>query len=203
MDIKAAFPSVAHQFLFLTLRFLKAPLWFVRFLKALYTNNSAVNFDGQFRFWILSGVLQGCPLSGSLFALTFDSILRALAKRLASRCLGEPLACADDVGTSLKSLLGLPSIAKLFKVVSLISGLSLNVSKTVLVPLGALFTEALEFAIRFWISQNCPEWSQIQISSCAKYLGFILGPGAIGNKSSLAAPLQKFRTRIETIVPLV
>ncbi len=47
-------------------------------LKRMYAGNDAYyNYDGQLQwlFLVISGVLQGCPLSGSLFLLCFDSLL--------------------------------------------------------------------------------------------------------------------------------
>ena len=60
----------------------------------------------------MSGIIQGCPLSGSIFAFAIDVILRMMIHELNLAC-GRSLitsaafvikACADDIGASLARL---------------------------------------------------------------------------------------------------
>jgi hypothetical protein len=74
LDIAAAFPSILHDYMFMVLnRFLKDhPI--LTMIKGIYTNTSC---DMIIRgaivkgFAMYCGVRRGCPLSGTLFALTF------------------------------------------------------------------------------------------------------------------------------------
>eukprot|EP00959_Pyramimonas_sp_CCMP1952_P132813 2776520-Pyramimonas_sp.AAC.1 len=50
-------------------------------------------------FWALRGIKQGCPLSGSLFCLGFDPILRYMQYLLPPQ-LGVLGVFADDTGIS-------------------------------------------------------------------------------------------------------
>ena len=72
-DFCAAFPSIAHDFMFIIFTALGLPEGLLAFLKALYTNNRCFGrFDGLtfYLYDILScGIIQGCPSSGSLRSL--------------------------------------------------------------------------------------------------------------------------------------
>ena len=75
-DMEAAFPSVAHIFLFLTLLKVGLPLGVLNIFKGIYDNVRAIGFSNEgeaiFLFYVLSGVLQGCPLAGSAYAIVAD-----------------------------------------------------------------------------------------------------------------------------------
>jgi hypothetical protein len=53
----------------------------------------------RFLFWILSGIIQGCPCSGSLFAIAADFIIRALAAEITD----DLWAFADDIAILIDS----------------------------------------------------------------------------------------------------
>eukprot|EP00973_Karenia_brevis_P077001 10692653-Karenia_brevis.AAC.1 len=50
-----------------------------------------------------SGVIQGCPLSGTLFAVVIDIFLEFMSQDIFEKGRGEIAACADDIGGVLKS----------------------------------------------------------------------------------------------------
>ena len=79
-DFAAAFPSISHRSLFTVLRWLKVPAGLMRLLEAFYTEVRGLGLSGQELFRIFAGVLQGCPLSGSLFTISIDAFMRALQK---------------------------------------------------------------------------------------------------------------------------
>ena len=54
-----------------------------------------------FIFVALSGVLQGCTVSGSLFVIANDPLLHMLKVQLESSSLAWLRACADDTGTAM------------------------------------------------------------------------------------------------------
>ena len=73
----AAFPGVSHFFLMLVLSLSRAQQGFINIIKGMYAHNAALTIcEGVSRlaFWILCVVLQGCPLSGMLFALVIDPL---------------------------------------------------------------------------------------------------------------------------------
>eukprot|EP00973_Karenia_brevis_P023818 3285794-Karenia_brevis.AAC.1 len=60
---------------------------------------------------VTSGVSQGCPLSGSLWAIAFHPILEIFQRKIEEPGLGVVRACADDVGCALLSMQSLVIIA--------------------------------------------------------------------------------------------
>jgi len=77
-DFATAFPSVAHKWLQLCLEYAGFPEHMRNFVKALYTDNKGfISVDGLILAFCVfgSGVLQGCPLSGSLFVICINPFL--------------------------------------------------------------------------------------------------------------------------------
>ena len=71
-----------------------------------------------------------------------------------------------------------------------ISGLDLNVSKTVLIPLWQFSNDK---NVQSLVKEHCPAWGGIPIATRGKYLGFIIGPGV--GRESWIKPLYKFKQR--------
>ena len=165
-DFAAAFPSVSHQWLFLTLDALQFPKGIIALVKNMYTRNSALYFNGTENiclFHIITGVLQGCPLSGLLFAACMDPFLRHIERvtsgsiRIATpqfayaphhmahthipTCIVR--ACADDVGASMGNISSLVSLHACYSEMQIVSGLKLKPKKCVIIPLAAKFHTAL------------------------------------------------------------
>ena len=70
-----------------------------------------------------------------------------------------------------------------------ISGLELNIKKTVLVP---LFPHT-PLDLRAQFHERAPLWGQIGIENAAKYLGLFIGPGS--SSLSWHAPMRKYLDR--------
>ena len=99
-DLAAAFASVSHA-LFAALSILKLPVGLGSIIDKLYENNKGYCCsDGTFNFMfnVLCGVMQGCPLSGSLFVIVIDPIMFLFEKYICQPGFGQILACADDLG---------------------------------------------------------------------------------------------------------
>ena len=142
-DFCAAFPSIAHDFMFIIFTALGLLEGLLAFLKALSTNNRGFGrFDGlTVCFYdILSGIIQGCPASGSLFVLSVDGFLRLLNSLVAG---ATNQAFADDIGFVIPSLEHLPKYYRAFNMFERISGLALKPKKCVIIPLGREFSESL------------------------------------------------------------
>lgn len=102
-DIRSAFPSVSWEWIWRVLRRSSAPDWVITALKLLYNGSfSEVAFAGEASahgFPVRRGILQGCPASGSLWAILFDPIVRALIDaHLEPR--GSLTAFADDLAAA-------------------------------------------------------------------------------------------------------
>jgi len=73
-----------------------------------------------------------------------------------------------------------------------VSGLRLNIAKTVIVPLFP--HDGSE--VRALLSSEAPDWGGVTIAEAAKYLGFYVGPGRL--QHSWTAPLAKFLDRAKS-----
>ena len=138
-DFAAAFPSVERPFLMAVFRSLGWPSLLLNFIEVLYNDNYCeMVIDGaRYRGFVIDrGIRQGCPLSPFLFAVASDLLLRKLVRDLPS---GTTRAYADDTAYVDPMLLDhLGALETIFSEYAEISGLELNVRKTVLVPLGRL-----------------------------------------------------------------
>ena len=104
LDVLQAFPMLAHRWLWLVLNAtIRARALFNKIV-AHYHNPSVLDDMHRLKFLILSGVIQGCPLSGSLFAIAMDPILRLLFDRLENPRIGRRLvrACANSTTRATK-----------------------------------------------------------------------------------------------------
>jgi hypothetical protein len=121
------------------------------------------------------GIRQGCPLSPLIFAVVVDILLRRISKILENK--GLTRAFADDTAAVLKNFFeSMPGVAGLFGEYAKISGLYLNYSKTVVIPLW-LPQEKDYREVGKLLAGLGKDWEQVLVRSCAKYLGFLVGPG--------------------------
>lgn len=99
LDVEAAFSSIPHSAVFSALKKYGLGTRFCQLIEDIYRNNvtSFIGTSNPSRsVQVNSGVRQGCPLSGLLFALTIDPVLRKLSAPDAS--FGHSsLAYADDI----------------------------------------------------------------------------------------------------------
>ena len=78
-DFAQAFPSVRQSWLHCTLSVSKVPAGFRKAVVQLYLLNPCSMVTGGVScliFWITSGIVQGCPLSGSLFVAASNPFYR-------------------------------------------------------------------------------------------------------------------------------
>jgi len=102
-------------------------------------------------------------------------------------------AFADDTAAVVADYTtALPALQKLFSEFEAISGLALNISKTVFIP---LWTATPSSNICTLLREVCPDWRRLKVDSKGKYLGFWIGPGAA--LRSWASPLEKYKRRSE------
>jgi len=125
-------------------------------------------FEG---FEVTAGIRQGCPLFPLLFATVADVMLRRLARQFPGDMIR---AYADDLAMVFKDLPGQGSaIMKTFEEYARVSGLHLNLAKTIAIP---LWLQSVAYVRSLFASLH-PAWNPILWDDHAPYLGFILGPG--------------------------
>jgi hypothetical protein len=176
-DIAAAFPSLAHQWLFVVLRRMKVPRFMIMCIQELYRDCFAeMVLLGQRwgRLPIRSGIRQGCPASGSLFVLAMDPCIRYLVSKMSPR-RGILTAFADDLAAAVPELFpALVILEKAFQVVARCSSLELHPGKVVVIPLW----KYVESEVRASIADVAPSLATALIQNFGKLLGFFVGPGA-------------------------
>ena len=113
---------------------------------------------------------------------------------------GHEIVCAfaDDTAAVVSDYITtLPCLQKLFSEFASISGLSLNIAKTVFIPLWCInITPNINNLLR----EVCPPWRSLRVDNKGKYLGFWIGPGA--ELHSWRAPLHKYVSRAQSWVSL-
>jgi endonuclease/exonuclease/phosphatase family metal-dependent hydrolase len=205
LDIAAAFPSLLHDYMKTVLTKFLGDHPLNHMITAMYDSTSCdLVLRGQVTpgFRVLCGVRQGCPLSGSLFALAFHPILVCLSDALfkAAMHVGHDIfGYADDLALVLYDLwLLLPALDHALAVVASAAGLHINWKKVQLIPLWRSPNLA---AMRNRISATCPRWKPTQLALTAKYLGIQVGPG-VTDSFVFAAPLTKYLERCRFIAKM-
>ena len=162
-------------------------------------------------YFITAGVIQGCPLSGSIFALSIDSLIGCLSSQLLEAPAHFPArprdfaqqyvipgspsrvwACADDIGMVLCDRSVLVRCFETFECFRALSSLILKPQKSVVILLAA-WSEADVAAMQTFLDAEVPAWTHFKICSHATYLGWVLGPTAKATQWSEA--IAKFRHR--------
>ena len=87
-----------------------------------------------------TGMRQGCPLSGLLFAICVDVLIRRISAQAGPE--GCIRAFADDIASIIPELRHLPKYRNAFNGFAKISGLALKLKKCVIIPLGFELTPA-------------------------------------------------------------
>jgi endonuclease/exonuclease/phosphatase family metal-dependent hydrolase len=196
IDFRAAFPSILHGWIKAVLIATGLPLCFVYAFLSLYIAVSAtVRFGSgsSSSFLMQSGIRQGCPASGAIFALCIDPLLRRIYAWLPSPW-SKLVAYADDLAIALRGARGL--VAQLFAIIDEAepaTGLCINVGKSTLVP---LWTKDIA-AATLEVQSSSSRLASLEVAAFFKHLGVLVGPGALATR--WAAPLAKFLDRAISI----
>ena len=202
-DYAAAFASVIHEWMFHVLDTSGWPLGLVNLIKGTYHNCRAFVEVGGHLAWmctILSGVLQGCPLSGTIFALIMEPFLRMFLRDVVRPGLGHVLACADDIGAVVNKISSLQVLARIFRLAEACVGLTLKPGKCIVVPLHSPCTCHVVSVVRDRLATLVPRWSGFLVKPHAKYLGIWLGPSA--GSRQWRDQLAKWRSRVSDVASL-
>jgi exonuclease III len=191
-DFAAAFPSLAHAWIFIVLLTMQFPTFLIDVIKLLYEDCMVELLYGAAShrpFRALAGIKQGCPLSGTLFALALDPFIRLLCLTIPKQ-LGMITAFADDIAIVAMHLFkALTALAPVFATLQAASCLEVNPGKTVVIPLWAQGC----FETRRWLFDCLPAWAAFKIQLCGRFLGYLIGPDAEGSRWDLS--LDKFWQR--------
>lgn len=177
VDFRTAFPALSRRWLLKVLRAMGMPLGMVRVVEQLYINcECMLVFSGEVvgTMAITSGIKQGCPMSGSLFALAVDPFLRCI---LVTSVVGllRLEAYADDLAIVMSKFWeDVRAIMEQFHRWRLASALALNERKCVMAPLWPFIASDISERL----AVDCPPLSGCVVSGSARYLGVEVGPDA-------------------------
>ena len=140
---------------------------------------------------MLSGIRQGCPASGTLFALAIDPCLRFLMSFIGPE-RGILNAYADDIAAVLRDLFDtIKIIDDTFTIIGQATALHLHPGKVQIIPLWKYD----EVAIREQINIIAPRLAKAKIQKSGKLLGIFVGPGAAEHQWSGVAGELRARSR--------
>ena len=115
-----------------------APSWFFNYIKAIYAVNNTYHMNSHgktFLYSISCGVLQGCPLSATLFLFCINPFLVHFEAAMCGRFEAHVRACADDVGIVFADFRSLKVAYKVFNCAKMYANLCLGPSKCNVIPL--------------------------------------------------------------------
>ena len=200
LDFGAAFASVARTWIWRVLEASSLPKGYVTALKAAYrwvacyaASKGQDTNEATLLFFVNSGILQGCPTSGLVWAVLSHPFLAGIDRMLQRQALGWVRACADDIGIVLRKGIGLLRLKRLMDRIEAGTLLKLKTKKCVIVPLwGPLTAEATRLA-RAIINICAGGWANFSVADRALYLGILLGPGVA--EDMWTEPMTKWATR--------
>lgn len=127
-------------------------------------------------FWVtdkprlVEVVSSGCPLSGAVFVVIADPLIRYLHQRLHGPKAGMVLRLADDMGIVLRSARFLEMLRPMLDHIALVSGLRCQVAPLVAKP------NAADLACLHDCQRRAsPAWQAVQVVQVGTYLGVFLG----------------------------
>lgn len=196
LDVEAAFPSVSHEWLYRFFKHIGAPAALCMCVRMAYSGlSTTVSFGTSCTrsFRLRAGVRQGCPASGSIFAMLLDPWVRLLSRRLSAP--DHVIAVyADDVAVGARSLRDAARpLAAAAVVLQRATGLRMKGSKCVAIPCREGDTERIADALA-----ATSVFGDSSVAQSARYLGITLGPR--GDASQSRDALAKFWERTVDIV---
>lgn len=197
LDFLSAFPAANRDYVLRSLRGAGLPIGALRLAAALYAPTSTLIAAGNgppVRMLVSAGVPQGCPLSGTAFAVAAQPVVQQLACDAGHR--GLALAYADDLGLLLPEMCRLSAASRSLNAFARASAIALKISKCRLVPLRLHDRPrpAVIDAYRRAVERFAPAWRSMSIAFSAPYLGFTVGPAASLAEQWLG-PIAKLRSR--------
>ena len=158
-DFAAAFPSIFHDWILGVFGAYGFPEGYCSFLEGLFFHNVAYSSSkgvSIFLYVIIVGIIQGCPASGQIFAVSSNPIFAMLQETQDLINAPGPLGavvrgCADDIGAALASFKLLSLFKPAFDCALDFAGLRLNDVKCTLVPLNFANFDGVSKAIREWL----------------------------------------------------
>lgn len=135
LDFRAALPSISQRYMRECMKAARLPGGWLRLVELLYGPADSQIGRAALRhgehYVVTGGSPQGCPLSGSAFALATVPLLLPLRGLLGARA---GFAYADDIGLLIEDMGYIPAIARTFDAFRRATELELRLDKCKLIP---------------------------------------------------------------------
>jgi hypothetical protein len=200
-DFAVAFPSISQTRVAQCMAAAGFPRGFADLTAGVYHLPSCLSTgqtNSSFLWWAFSGILQGCPLSGTLFAVGTHPLLCELKHEIEGKQLGVTRACADYIGAALRDISALRPIKCVFDTAAACANLQLQPTKCVLVPGAVACSAEVVAAVGAWLCRWIPDWKHFSVASHALYLGAMVGPAAGAHQWTAA--MSKWKGRVAKFV---
>ncbi|CAB4069736.1 unnamed protein product [Lepeophtheirus salmonis] len=133
LDMRKAFDSVSHESMIRALKMHKIPSPIINYIYMVYMNAST-SLEGRLPTKLKRGILQGDPMSGTLFTLVMESVfhdIKCEAPYIIENSVAiDRMMYADDTILISESISGLQSYLTQFEEAALKVGLELNSKKS-------------------------------------------------------------------------
>ena len=156
-DFGSAFASAAQAWIFVVLHVMNLPAGFIDLCYGFFSYIIGVSKKSNgitaLLFLVNSGVVQGCSLSGLLFAIAINPFLAEMVNKIDNRDFGVTRACADDIGVCPEVFAHAECFATLF----------LKIPKCVLTPLSTYLPAAYSRSpVHFTESRSHGHYQMVQ-----------------------------------------
>ena len=166
IDFEKAFDTIRWSYLYRCLKFFNFGEMFTKWVKVIYNNiqSTIINNGHTSEYFKLSrGIRQGCPISPYLFIIAVEvmAIYIRQSKDIKGIWVGNAefkiSQLADDTGMFVQDIQSIKNVIKCLEDFKIISGLKLNIDKTIGKPIGLLENtdlERLEDIGIVWTNEN-------------------------------------------------
>ena len=165
-DCATSFPSVGHAWLLLVLKCIKRWDAYYCAIRRTYENNHVYIDNAGFLislFRLFFAILQGCPLSGTLFSFVIDPLPCMFRRHMNSAIVR---ACADDRGAAVKRLRDLLILHDMSALFETASGIVLKPAKMIIIHTVCDCNAENTSMVRQWLVENISSWKNMKILTC-------------------------------------
>ena len=198
LDFAKAYDTIERDYLLEVLREMHLPPRFIQFVRATHTDTLVkflVNGSLSRAIGVTRGIRQGCPLAPMLFILGLEPLIHRVLRHprlngISLRALGEVkdvrlVAYADDTTVYLLHASQLAEVRVLLDGFAACAGLAINLSKSLVVPLGTLGGTPV-------LTTDFPVLAE---GATTRYLGIRVGQG-IATTETWDATFRALRVRM-------
>jgi hypothetical protein len=160
------------------------PEWMMNIIEIALLENSSKLYEGTFNS--VSGVRQGCPLSGYLYIIIFDLLINEISKVDGVKLIRGYM---DDLGIVIDNEEAFVKVRKIIQLYEEATGASLNTFKSIIV-----------YNFEKPSKLNIKDWDDVKIVQESTYLGYIIS--FLNKQKSFDTSLSKISNRTKILADI-